>query len=99
MSTVVVRIDDEASWPPAIKRLLECHVRELTPEGAFRETACPDLVEELVARIRVALDGEKLLCCHCTRLTPDEIEDVHRNGLRPLSPELCELKLRQRVAA
>lgn len=99
MSTVVVRIDDEASWPPAVKHLLERHLRELAPNGAFRESACPSLVDAVVGRVRAALDGHKLLCCHCTRLTPDEVDDVRRNGLRPLSRELCETKLRQRVAA
>src|SRR5690606_3500829 len=62
-------------------------------------SACPGLVAAVVTRVRAALDGHKLLCCHCTRLTPDEVEDVRRNGLRPLSQELCELKLRQRVTA
>src|SRR5690554_4877737 len=99
MSTVVVRIDDEASWPPAVKHLLERHLRELAPNGAFRESACPSLVDAVVGRVRAALDGHKLLCVHCTRLTPDEVDDVRRNGLRPLSRKLCETKLRQRVAA
>ena len=39
----------------------------------------------------------QLIGFHCTRLAPFEIEDIHQNGLVPLSSELIQRKLKRQL--
>lgn len=94
-----IKIDDEATWPEAVTRLLEGQLAALAPGGRYRERESREASEALAREISAVLGPEKLVCCHCTRLTPDEVEDVRANGLRPLSRELCEERVARRVAA
>lgn len=54
--------------------------------------------EEAVAHVEALLRGHRLVGYHCTRLTPDEMARIRTGGLRALSPNLIQQRLKSRVA-
>lgn len=54
--------------------------------------------DALVDQIDESLTRHRLVAYHCTRLTPNEINQVRTNGLRVLSPDLVQDRLEQCVA-
>jgi hypothetical protein len=55
--------------------------------------------EALLSGLQEHLRERSFVVFHCTRLTPDEVEDVEANGLRLLTSDLVEQKVGKRVAA
>ncbi|MBW8311262.1 MAG: hypothetical protein K0M64_04435 [Rhizobium sp.] len=55
--------------------------------------------DALVARLEALLRGHRLVGYHCTRLTPEEVERIRRDGLRALSPNFVRERLEALVDA
>ncbi|VUX55556.1 protein of unknown function [uncultured Woeseiaceae bacterium] len=51
--------------------------------------------QALVDRLEPVLIENRIVCYHCTRLTPGEIDDINLRGLRILSPELVQQRFDQ----
>lgn len=95
---VAIKIDSEETWPLEVRRLLDDHFEVPTPGGKFDEPAHHEVVSELAERIRGLLKDERLVCCHCSRLTDDEVEDVRQNGLQLRTADLIESRIARRHA-
>lgn len=55
--------------------------------------------DALLARAETLLRGHRLVGYHCTRLTPAEVGQIRREGLRALSPDLVRGRLEALVDA
>jgi hypothetical protein len=77
-----------------IDRLCERNVRARIQPPVNRYARARAAVLEQVETI---LSGKNLLGFHCTRLTEDEICTIRSEGLQPLSPELVEGRVQNRV--
>ena len=55
--------------------------------------------DKVLAQLERSLEPHRVMGCHCTRLTSDEVEDVLLNGLQPLSLNHCRKRLDRRTAA
>lgn len=96
---MAVRIDDEATWPPAVVTVLTRRLAAFSSDAKASERARRRAFDGIGDEIHSILSTAELVCCHCTRLTSDEVEQVRRVGLRPLSVSLCEERVAKRVLA
>jgi hypothetical protein len=91
----VVDVDDSTTWPEE----LSAQVNKLADQirianNDLSELPCCDLaLWEHEEGIRRLLDGYLLRAYHATRLLPHEVDAVHAQGLRILSPELVKGRL------
>jgi hypothetical protein len=79
VSSTIVDLDDLSTWPASFRRHVGQAERSAEPEPFF------GISDDLAAI--ATLQGARLRAYHCTRLTPREVQSVHTDGLRPLSPE------------
>jgi len=79
-----------------IDRLYERNVlARVTPQHNPHETARDELIE----RADALLSDKDLLGFHCTRLAEDEATAIRADGIKPLTPDLVERRIRGRVEA
>jgi hypothetical protein len=55
--------------------------------------------DSVLAHVGRLLEDCRIIACHCTRLTADEVTEIRERGLHPLSAELCREKVLKRVNA
>lgn len=89
----VIDVDEPQSWPTGIADL----TRELATryQGSTKYTCDLPLSYELEDEYYRVLDGKDLRAYHCTRLLPHEIEKIHREGLRLLTPVLVTERINE----
>jgi hypothetical protein len=79
-----------------IDQLYEANVlARVTPQHNPHEAARDELIE----RADALLVDKDLLGFHCTRLAEDEATAIRADGIRPLTPDLVERRIRRRVKA
>lgn len=83
-----ISLDDEATWPPAVLKLLDANLGALAAEQV-----------EFVSAIDELISDREIIGYHCTRLTQDEIARVKAQGLCPLTEELRQSRVQRRVEA
>ena len=83
-----IALDDEATWPSTVLRLLDASVARL-----------PTAEAEVVTEIDNLIREDEIFGYHCTRLARDEIELIKMEGLCPLTPELRNSRVERRVGA
>jgi hypothetical protein len=89
----VIDPDDVATWPLELRDWVQRQAAARDPAAATAGDLGWDLVER-EAELRALLGPRKVLAYHCTRLTAHEADDIRASGLRRLSPELVEKRLR-----
>lgn len=85
-----VELDDVTTWPTVFRTVVEARAANSEKDDLF------DPIDE--KRAIQALDGERLRVYHCTRLTKREVDSVRSEGLKPLSVEFTQERIRSAVA-
>lgn len=87
--TSIVLLDDVKTWPSGFRALVEATAAE-SDEEVWLSAASECLAQHSLMHHRVRV-------YHCTRLTPREIADVTSGGLKPLSVEFTQERIRSAV--
>lgn len=87
-----MRIEDEQTWPREVVEYLDQFGAILKPWALKRRArndpaASAAEYDETIYRFRAVLRSHALHGYHCTRLTDEEVSEIIRNGMRPLSRE------------
>jgi hypothetical protein len=91
-SPEIVDLDEESSWPEAVRTFVADQAQRLAGSTEF----ATDLSSEPIERdeeFHSLFPGRRLLAFHATSLFEHEIADIRRNGLRPLSLGLVAQKI------
>lgn len=104
MDAPLLDVDDESTWPPDLRRLLDASRDLLSRAEAQRvhpkELSWEELAEDhalLVSRVQGLIDDATVVAHHCTRLHRDEIQDIQRDGLLALNRADATERVRRRV--
>lgn len=84
-------VEDPRTWPPQVADVLAPIAERL--EGSANAALDLHVDDSAVSHIHAALQGTCWRVYHCTRLLPQERDDVLRWGLAPASDGLLEAKL------
>jgi hypothetical protein len=88
--SLVIDVDDPATWTRHIRRWADLWIPELdNPSAVMADLELPGGAED---ELRSILHNF-VLAFHCTRLLPYEVEAVRERGLRVLSPRRMEQRI------
>ncbi len=92
----VVHLDGQRTWPAAVREFAEHWAGEL---GGSSECA-GDLrfPERALAEFTALIRSSPVRAYHCTRLLDEEAADIRSGGLRPLTVDLVEARIRAACA-
>ena len=87
-----IDVDDAATWPTTIAAFVAAWASKLS--GSTEYTGCLSIPSEADAEFRTLLAGCRVRAYHCTRLLDHERDAIIQHGMRPLTAELVNDRIR-----